>query len=198
MKKIFVASKNKGKISEIKSYLSPLGFEIFSLLDTPGIPEIEETGTTFEENAKIKAKAVFDIIKIPVLADDSGLEVDLLEGRPGVFSARYSGIGANDEKNNTKLLAELGETELNKRTARFKCVIVMHDGLNNRVFEGECEGIIIFQPRGNRGFGYDPLFMPVGYTKTFAELGNDIKNEISHRGKALKSLVKFLELENTM
>ena len=93
---------------------------------------------------------------------------------------------------------ELGETELNKRTAKFKCVIAMYDGLNTRVFDGECEGIIIFQPKGNWGFGYDPLFMPNGYTKTFAELGNDIKNEISHRGKALKSLVKFLELENTM
>ena len=146
----------------------------------------------------IKAKAVFDVVKIPVLADDSGLEVDLLEGRPGVFSARYSGAGANDEKNNAKLLTELGETELNKRTAKFKCVIAMYDGLNTRVFDGECEGIIIFQPRGNWGFGYDPLFMPNGYTKTFAELGNDIKNEISHRGKALKSLLKFLDLENTM
>ena len=198
MKKIFVASKNKGKISEIKSYLAPLGYEIFSLLDNPGIADIEETGATFEANAMIKAKAVFDVVKIPVLADDSGLEVDLLEGRPGVFSARYSGAGANDEKNNAKLLTELGETELNKRTAKFKCVIAMYDGLNTRVFDGECEGIIIFQPRGNWGFGYDPLFMPNGYTKTFAELGNDIKNEISHRGKALKSLLKFLELENTM
>ncbi|NOS85723.1 MAG: XTP/dITP diphosphatase [Ignavibacteria bacterium] len=197
MKKIFIASTNKGKISEIRSYLAPMGYELFSLLDNPGIPDIEETGLTFEENALIKAKAVFDVVKIPVLADDSGLEVDLLGGRPGVYSARYSGEGATDEKNVTKLLNELGDNVKN-RTARFRCVIALYDGMNERFFDGVCEGNITFHPKGKDGFGYDPVFMPIGYQQTFSELGVDVKNTISHRGKALLSLVKFLELENTM
>jgi XTP/dITP diphosphohydrolase len=198
MKKIFIASTNKGKISEIRSYLVPMGYELFSLLDNPGINDIEETGSTFEENALIKAKAVFDVVKIPVLADDSGLEVDLLGGRPGVYSARYSGEGATDEKNITKLLNELGDNELKKRSARFRCVIALYDGMNERLFDGVCEGNITFHPKGTDGFGYDPVFMPIGYQQSFSELGIDVKNTISHRGKALASLVKFLELENTM
>lgn len=198
MKKIFVASKNKGKISEIKEFLLPLGYEVFSLLDTPGIPEIEESGSTFEENALIKAKAVYHAVKISVLADDSGLEVDLLEGRPGVYSARFSGKKATDADNNTKLIQELGDSEFEKRTARFKCIIVLFDGLNERSFEGVCEGNIAFSPEGESGFGYDPLFVPKGYSSTFAELGSEEKNRISHRGKALESLRKFLELENSM
>lgn len=198
MKKIFVASKNKGKISEIKSYLAPIGYEIFSMIDTPGIQDIEETGSTFEENAVIKAKAVYDVVKVPVLADDSGLEVDLLNGRPGVYSARFSGEGATVRKNNEKLLEELGESDFSERTARFRCVIVLYDGMSERSFDGTCEGNITFYLKGTNGFGYDPLFMPKGYSLTFGELDLDIKNRISHRGKALASLKKFLELENTM
>ena len=198
MKKIFIASKNKGKIDEIRSYLTPFGYEIFSLIDMPNIPDIEETGSTFEENAMIKAKAVFDVVKIPVLADDSGLEVDLLNGRPGVYSARYSGEGATDEKNNAKLIRELGDAALESRTARFKCVIALYDGMNERFFDGVCEGNIAYKPEGTSGFGYDPLFIPKGYTLTFGELCPDVKNRISHRGKALESLKKFLELEKYM
>lgn len=198
MKKLFVASKNSGKISEIKKFLGPLGYEIFSLLDAPGIPDIEETGSTFEENAIIKAKAVYNAVKIPVLADDSGLEVDLLNGRPGVYSARYGGNNATDDENNAKLIKELGTSELEKRTARFRCTIALYDGLNERFFDGVCEGNIAFKPAGESGFGYDPLFIPKGYTITFAEIGTDEKNSISHRGKALESLRKFLELENYM
>lgn len=198
MKKIFIASKNKGKINEIRSYLAPLAYEMFSLIDMPNIPDIEETGSTFEENAVIKAKAVFEVVKIPVLADDSGLEVDLLSGRPGVYSARYSGKDATDEKNNAKLILELGDAEPQSRTARFKCVIALYDGMNERFFDGVCEGKIAYNPAGSSGFGYDPLFIPEGYNLTFGELGPDVKNRISHRGKALESLRKFLELENNM
>lgn len=198
MKKIFVASKNKGKISEIRSYLAPLDYELFSLIDIPDIPDIEETGSTFEENALIKAKAVYNIVKIPVLADDSGLEVDLLGGRPGVYSARYSGEGAADEKNISKLLTELGGSKFEERTARFKCIIALYDGINERLFEGTCEGNIIHYPKGTDGFGYDPIFMPRGCSLTFAEMDSDSKNRISHRGLALESLVKFMKLENTM
>lgn len=198
MKKIFVATKNEGKVKEIRSYLAPMGYEIFSLIDVPEFPEIEETGSTFEDNALIKAKALFDLVKIPVMADDSGLEVDLLNSRPGVYSARFSGDDATDERNNSKLLEELGDSGLNERTAIFRCVIALYDGLSVRYFEGTCEGNIAFQFKGTNGFGYDPLFVPRGYTQTFAELDVEIKNRISHRGKALQSLVKYLELENTM
>ncbi len=198
MKKIFIASKNKGKINEIRSYLMGMNYEVFSLLDTPEIPDIEETGSTFEENALLKAKFVFNIVKIPVLADDSGLEVDFLKGAPGIYSARYSGENASDMNNNDKLLKELEDVDFNQRTAAFKCVMCLYDGLNERYFDGVCEGNIISYQKGEKGFGYDPLFMPKGYSMTFAELGLDIKNKMSHRGKALLSLKKFLELEEKM
>jgi XTP/dITP diphosphohydrolase len=195
MKKIFIASKNQGKVKEIKSILSGFNIEFFSLIDSPNIPDIEETGTTFEENAFIKAKAVYDKVQIPVLADDSGLEVDYLGGVPGVYSARYAGKNATDAQNCKKLLVELDGVESKNRTARFKCILVLYDGVSKRFFEGACEGNIITSPRGTGGFGYDPLFVPEGYEKTFAELDLSTKNKISHRGKALASLKKFLDLE---
>lgn len=195
MKKIFVASKNKGKIEEIRTFLTKLGYEIFSLLDTPHIHDVDETGNSFEDNALLKAKTIFQIVNIPVLADDSGLEVDHLNGRPGIFSARYSGKNATDKSNIDKLLQELEGVKLNERTARFKCVICLYDGVSERFFDGICEGFIITSPRGEKGFGYDPIFIPKEYTLTFSELGLDVKNQISHRGKALKSFREFLELE---
>ncbi|MEO8512568.1 MAG: XTP/dITP diphosphatase [Ignavibacteria bacterium] len=198
MKKIFIASKNKGKLSEIKSFLGEMEYEIFSLLDAHEMPDIEETGNSFEENALLKARSIFNIVKIPVIADDSGLEVDYLNGAPGIYSARYSGENATDKKNNDKLLKELKDIETKKRTAAFKCVICLYDGLSERFFDGVCEGIILTRPKGEKGFGYDPLFVPNGYTQTFAELGPEIKNRISHRGKALLSLEKFLKLEEKM
>ncbi len=198
IKKLFIASKNAGKIKEIRAILDGAGIELFSLVDAPDIPEIEETGTTFEENAFLKANAVYDIVKIPVLADDSGLEVDFLDGAPGIYSARYSGTGANDLKNNEKLLAELEEVEFSRRTARFRCVIAMFDGVSGRSFEGTCEGHVISYIKGTNGFGYDPLFMPNGYDQTFAELGEAVKNRISHRGKALNNLREFLLFEQKM
>lgn len=198
VKKFFIASKNSGKIKEIRSILEGTGFELFSLIDAPNIPDIEETGATFEENAFLKAKAVYDIVKIPVLADDSGLEVDFLNGAPGIYSARYSGPGANDDKNNQKLLAELEDVEFSRRTARFRCVIAMYDGLSERCFEGTCEGHIITYKKGSNGFGYDPVFMPNGYNQTFAELNEAVKNRISHRARALNNLREFLLFEQKM
>ena len=198
LNKIFLASKNKGKISEIKSYLNGFGLEVFSLIDTPNINDIEETGNSFEENALLKAKAVYNIVKIPVLSDDSGLEVDLLDGRPGIYSARYSGINADDKSNNEKLLAELRDSTEDRRTARFRCVLCLYDGENSRFFEGVCEGKIDFSSKGKNGFGYDPLFIPSGYSNTFGELSSEVKSSISHRAKALLSLKKYLELEKSM
>jgi XTP/dITP diphosphohydrolase len=198
MKKIFIASKNSGKIKEIKAYLSELGFEIFSLLDISGFNDIAETGKTFEENAFIKAKALFDIVKLPVLADDSGLEVDALSGAPGIYSARYAGPGASDFDNIRKLLEELKDVQPDSRTARFKCILVLYDGISKRSFEGACEGRIIDSTRGDEGFGYDPVFVPNGYEKTFAELGVNVKNKLSHRAKALKSLLDFLKMERSV
>ena len=196
MKKLFIASKNKGKIEEIKFCLT-LGFsgqdiELLSFLDYPEIPDIPETGTTFEENACLKAKAVYDIVKIPVLADDSGLEVDYLNGAPGVYSSRYAGENATDGDNCAKLLKELENADPDKRTAQFKCVIVYYDGDIMKVFEGICNGTIIYEKRGSGGFGYDPLFVPDGYSQNFAELEPEIKNKISHRGRALQKLYGFL------
>jgi XTP/dITP diphosphohydrolase len=198
MKKLFIASKNSGKIKEIKAYLSDLGIEIFSLLDLHSFPDIAETGKTFEENAFIKAKALFDIVKLPVLADDSGLEVDALSGAPGVYSARYAEHGASDSDNIRKLLDELKDVQPDSRTARFKCIIVLYDGITKRSFEGACEGRINDSTRGDEGFGYDPVFVPNGYEKTFAELGIKVKNKLSHRAKALKSLLDFLIMERSV
>lgn len=194
MRKLCIASSNPGKVKEIKQCLAGLDIELFSLLDIENYPEIEETGSTFEENAFIKAKAVYETFKMPVIADDSGLEVDFLNGAPGIYSARYSGTSATDEKNRNKLLDELKSTEDN-RGARFRCVIVLYDGFNKKSFTGECRGRIIHEPRGSGGFGYDPLFVPDGFDKTFAELDPDTKNSISHRGRALKKLADFLKMK---
>ncbi len=194
MKKIVIASKNEGKIKEIKNFLHGLDLEILTLNDFPDIPEITEDGRTFEENAMKKAKAVFEHSKLTTLADDSGLEVRYLGDEPGVHSARFSGENANDRQNNEKLLDLLKDVPMDERRARFKCVLVLHNSLyNNIVFEGRCEGYIIDEPKGELGFGYDPLFVPDGFTKTFGELDLVTKNKISHRGKALNSLRGYVE-----
>lgn len=192
MKNLIVATKNKGKVAEIEDSLKDLDFKILSLAATFGFPEIEETGSTFEENARIKAERVYEHFKILTLADDSGLETDALKGEPGVYSARYSGDEATDASNCEKLLLELEKTEVKNRTARFRCVMVLTDGKTEKVFEGVCEGKIINEKRGDDGFGYDPLFVPEGYDKTFAELDLETKNRISHRGKALMLLKDYL------
>jgi XTP/dITP diphosphohydrolase len=194
MNKIVIASKNEGKVKEIRNFLHGLNIELLTLSDFPGIPDVYEDGRTFEENAAKKAKAVHEHTKLPALADDSGLEVRYLHNQPGIHSARFSGEDRNDQRNCEKLLDELKNVDMDNRRARFRCILTLQDALYNTLtFEGRCEGYIIDEMKGENGFGYDPLFVPDGYNKTFAELDLVTKNKISHRGKALKSLRTFLE-----
>lgn len=193
--KLIIASKNKHKIEEIKAILKEFGFKILSM-DEAGLEELEviEDGETFEENSMKKAMAVMEATGHIALADDSGLEVDSLNNQPGVYSARYSGEGATDQKNNEKLLDKLSGVPMEERGARFVSVIslVFPDRRKFSV-RGECEGIIGFEPLGYNGFGYDPLFIVPAYNKTFGELGEEIKNTISHRARALDKLKEELE-----
>lgn len=191
-KKIILASNNKGKIREIQEILSPLGYNVVSM-EAAGIHmEIEENGSTFQENAAIKARSIYDIAKTAVIADDSGLEVDYLNGAPGVHSHRYAGENASDYDRNMKLLSELSEASENQRTAAFVCVICYIDETGKEQFvRGECKGRIGYEMKGENGFGYDPLFM-YG-EKSFAEISADEKNRISHRAMALKLLSELLK-----
>lgn len=192
MKHIIIASRNRGKIAEIRDILSGLPFEIISLHDVPGLPEILEDGATLEENALKKARGIFAATNIPSLGDDTGLEVFSLDLRPGVFSARYAGETATYEDNNRKLLRELAGKTGMSRDARFRCMVAFVDGSVEKLAEGICRGRIGEEIRGKGGFGYDPLFIPEGYSDTFAELALGIKNTISHRAKALLSMKSFL------
>ena len=177
-RKIIFASKNQGKIREVKKIIDGADIELVSLLDLNDLSEIDESGTTFEENAKIKAAKVYNKYKIPAIGDDSGLSVEQLFGAPGVYSARYAGPGANDDDNNRKLLREL-EKFKEPHHAKYVCFAVYFDGENYAVAEGEVEGIIIKESRGNNGFGYDPFFVPEGYEQTMGELPLDEKNKRS-------------------
>lgn len=187
---IVIATKNKGKLREFRSILADAYDDIFSLADFGDIPDIEETGLSFGENAFIKAKTASDFLGMDAIGDDSGLVVDALDGTPGIYSARYAGEGASDDDNNKKLLSEL-EGEKN-RNARFVCCIalVLTSGIRE-FFEGECHGQIIREKRGESGFGYDPVFYVPKYGKTMAELGPDIKNRISHRAIASGKLLSY-------
>ncbi len=194
MMKILLASRNKKKIRELETLLASVSsdrIEILSLDDIGFHDEIEETGETFEENSLIKANTGAKLGYITV-ADDSGLAVDALDGAPGVYSARYSGEGATDEKNNAKLLAALDGLPEEKRGAKFVSVVVcaFPDGSEPIVVRGECPGIILTEGRGSDGFGYDPLFLYEPAGKTFAELTADEKNAISHRGRAMKAFAE--------
>lgn len=186
---LVLATKNDGKVREFREIMKDLPVEIVSLKDFPDFPDIIEDGRTFEENALKKARALAIFTNDVAIADDSGLMVDALDGSPGVFSARYSGEGATDLKNNLKLLNDLKGVHLKDRGAAFKCAIavVAPDGFEE-VVTGECRGTIGFEMRGNEGFGYDPLFTPNGFDKTFAELGMEIKNRISHRFRAITAV----------
>lgn len=198
---LVLASRNKKKLQEMSELLAELGINVKSIDEFSQIPEIKETGTTFHENARIKAETVSNMVGKLALADDSGLEVDALGGRPGVYSARYAGESASDNDNIDKLLKELENVPFEKRTARFICVIaISHPSLETKFMEGSCEGYIIKQRRGNKGFGYDPVFYYPQMGKTFAELPSIKKAEVSHRGEALdkaKNIIKGLveELE---
>jgi len=177
--------------------LHDLDIEILSLKSFPGVPEVQEDGVTFQENALKKAREVSRYTSEVVLADDSGLEVDFLAGEPGIHSARYSGPAATDETNNLKLLRKLQEVPKDKRGARFRCVLVLYfpDG-KSESFEGTWRGEITRKPRGSMGFGYDPLFLDPGQSLTAAELPPDIKNRISHRGQAFAKLREWIKKQD--
>jgi XTP/dITP diphosphohydrolase len=197
MTELLIATRNKGKVREIADILGPTGIRVLSLLDLEKAPEIVEDGQTFRANAAKKAVVIALFRKTPgliVMGEDSGLEVDALGGRPGVFSARYSGEKATDVSNNEKLLRELSGVPLEKRGARYRCAMSLadKDGLVD-VVEGACEGLITLEPRGTNGFGYDPLFLIPQYQKTFGELPLSVKQTLSHRAKALQLFLKLLE-----
>jgi len=193
MKKVLIASKNEGKIKEFRKMLAPYGTEVLSLNDLPDAPNVEETGATFQENARLKAEAIAERYQCLAIADDSGLAVDALGGRPGICSARYAGEEKDDRKNIEKVLKELEDVPMNERSARFVCVLAVSRPGSKTVFaEGECRGLITTAPRGEGGFGYDPIFYIPEMNKTFAELTSEEKNAISHRARALKNLEKLL------
>ncbi len=187
MPDLIFASKNAGKLREIKEIFAGTDYHIISLLDFPDSPDVIEDGTTFEENAKIKAKAIFEKYALPVIADDSGISLYQLNNRPGVHSARYAGENATDADNNAKLLTELANLP-SPHKGEYTCCAVFYDGVQYVVSFGRLVGEIKFEAHGSNGFGYDPYFVPDGYTKTMAELSMDDKNAISHRGKAFRSL----------
>jgi len=191
---MIVATRNRGKMREVREALKGLGLRIHALSDLSNAPEIEENGKTFVENALKKARYYSKYFGKVTLADDSGLEVDSLQGLPGVYSARYAGERASSQENNRKLLREMEGVPISKRGARFRCVIavVSPDG-RELLAEGSCKGRIGFGEKGRRGFGYDPLFVLPNYGKTMAELSLEEKNRISHRGKALKKIRKIIQ-----
>jgi XTP/dITP diphosphohydrolase len=192
---IIFASRNKGKIKEVKELLTDSELYIVSLLDLNDDEEIIEDGATFEENAIKKAVHVFNKYKIPVLADDSGLVVDQLNGQPGVHSARYSGPNATDDQNNIKLIEELKHLPA-PHPAKYYCSAVYFNGIKYLTAEGEERGVITLVPKGSHGFGYDPLFIPENFSLTMAELDPVEKNKISHRAKAFNQLKKKLSSLN--
>lgn len=195
--KVILASRNEGKLREMRIILSKYGMDVVSR-DDAGIPafEVEETGTTFEENSYLKAKAIMEASGCPTIADDSGLVVDALGGEPGVYSARYAGEGCTDDDNNELLLRKMESVPDGERSARFVSVITMlfPDG-RKLVAKGTVEGRIDRCLDGEGGFGYDPLFIPDGYDRSFGVLSSEIKNSISHRAKALSELEMLLNEE---
>lgn len=194
MKSVIIATKNKGKASEFKNMFSANGYEVKTLLDIPGAPDVEETGSTFEENAILKAEAIARQFNQFVIADDSGLIVDALDGRPGVYSARYAGEDKVDEANTEKVLRELEGVPEVERTARFYCALALASPNQETItVSGTMEGLITNQPSGTNGFGYDPIFFVTEQGKTNAELTKEEKNKISHRANALKALNEKLE-----
>jgi XTP/dITP diphosphohydrolase len=194
--KLIVATTNPGKFAEVKDFLRQLPLEVLSLSDLATWPKIIEDGATFEENALKKARALAEYSGYLTLADDSGLEVDALNGAPGIYSARYCGEEGNDKKNNQKLMHELREIPEEKRTGRFVCALALctpkSHGMKEWTVRDSCEGRISFELKGENGFGYDPLFFYPPLGKTFGEIDRAIKATVSHRGKALKKLAEML------
>ncbi|MCI0708461.1 MAG: RdgB/HAM1 family non-canonical purine NTP pyrophosphatase [Ignavibacteriae bacterium] len=200
MKKLVLATRNKHKIAELQTLLKGLNLELLTLNDFPNHPPLIEDGTTFQENALKKARTIFAHTKLPTLADDSGLEVFFINGRPGIHSARYAHEqggkaeeNSPDEKNNEKLLAEMRGVAPRRRRAVFKAVLALVGPGYEKTAEGICPGRLGESPRGTNGFGYDPIFIPDGHTKTFAELGEEEKNKIGHRARAVEKMREVIE-----
>ena len=193
---LLVATTNSGKLTEIQAFLKRVPVHIISLNDLQDPPVVAEDGRSFEENALKKARTLAEWSGYRTLADDSGLEVDALNGRPGILSARFSGLEGDDAANNSKLLEELRDVPEEKRTARFICVLALCAprlrGGEQCTAQGSCEGLIGFAPKGKNGFGYDPLFFFPPLNKTFGEIDQQTKIAVSHRGKALKRLLEVL------
>jgi XTP/dITP diphosphohydrolase len=195
MESVIIATKNIGKAKEFEKLFLPKGLAVKTLLDYPDIEDVEETGTTFEENAILKAETIANNLGVRVIADDSGLEIDALEGRPGVYSARYAGPEKNDENNIDKVLEELQGVPEEERTARFCCALAMAEpGMETLTVFGTCEGRILNERRGTNGFGYDPIFFVEEEGKAMAELASNEKNKISHRAKAIRQLDDLLKM----
>ena len=193
--RVVLASGNSGKLRELGSLLAPFGFDLVAQ-STLGVETPAETGKTFAQNALLKARHAAATTNLPALADDSGIEVDALGGRPGIYSARYAGEGANDQANLRKMLDEMRDVPAPQRTARYQCVIAFVTTATDPapiLASGTWEGTLIHDPRGLGGFGYDPIFVPSGFDRTAAELDPGEKNSLSHRGQALRALVTQLQ-----
>jgi XTP/dITP diphosphohydrolase len=191
---LLIATRNKGKLRELRKLLGDVPLALMELGDFPSIQSVHETGETFAQNASLKATGYATQAQLLTLADDSGLGVDALGGAPGVLSARYAGAGASDQERTNKLLSELSNVPSEQRSARFVCSVAIanEEGAVVHVSSGVCEGRIAFAPRGAAGFGYDPIFIPRGFEETFAELKAEVKNKISHRARALSGAHEFL------
>jgi XTP/dITP diphosphohydrolase len=195
MEQVLIATRNAGKAAEFKQFFSHYHIEALSMLDLEeDIPDVEETGVTFEENAALKAEEISTKLGIPVLADDSGLVINALNGEPGVYSARYAGLDKNDDANMDKVLKKLQGVSRLERTARFVCVIALSIPGEKTIFRtGFCEGHIAATKSGTNGFGYDPIFIPKDQEKTMAELTAEEKNRISHRTKAIQQFDEWIK-----
>ncbi len=191
---LVLATRNPHKTEEMRALLSGSGITIRDLTEFPDCPEVEEDGKTLEDNALKKALAAHRCTGLPVIADDTGLEVYYLLGAPGVYSARYAGENATYEDNNRRLLEEMKQVPPRKRQARFRCVVALVGKGLEQYFEGKVEGDLLREPRGSNGFGYDPIFRPQGDARSYAELSADEKNAVSHRGLAIRQLQEFLQI----
>lgn len=189
---IVIATRNPHKTEEIRAMLAGLPVTVRDLREFPDCPDVVEDGETLEENALKKARVAFRCTGLPVIADDTGLEVYYLLGAPGVYSARYAGESASYADNNAKLLREMTQVPARKRQARFRCVIALVARDGEQLFEGKVEGSILLSARGGNGFGYDPVFRPDGFDQSYAELTTEEKNAISHRGRAVQELLSHL------
>lgn len=199
MKTLVVATRNPGKVGEIRAMVGRLGIEVRSLAELAPRLEIEEDGETFAENAVKKAVFASEAMGNPALADDSGLEVDILSGRPGVLSARYGGPDLDDAARCQRLLTEMFVVPEDRRVARFRCALAfVEPGADPVLFHGVLEGRIASGPSGTFGFGYDPIFVPEGYDRTLGEITPEVKNRISHRAKALQAFLRWLEVRRSI